>query len=323
MHFTALRTGNCKQFFTKLALKKQLFSLYILYIYEDIIDMTFVNAFTQFNRGFLNGAGFGLGIGMSSILNRVFFDINRSLNPFFSCNPFNSYFGGFNNYYEYDLGMLNFSQNFSSCADSSIWNFNTTVPQQTSGFDTFGALNTFNLTMPVVPQVTTSKKTEDKKDAKKEDKPSPNLNPNGSHAYEVLSRESALKRAKANPNLEELTKGEGWSISEGSFINDIPYARKGTSALLNRVCKEAGVTLTVTSALGTKNSPHAATSSAASHYNENNPKLDLGGGLTDAQAKELKSKLDKTGLFSRVAVESDGATSHLDVQFSDEAYKTV
>lgn len=146
---------------------------------------------------------------------------------------------------------------------------------------------------------------------------------NGTHCYASWDKDYALKQAEKDPNLERLTKGSGWSICSGSFINDIPYARVGTSALLDKVCKEAGVTLTVTSALGTKKSPHDKGDSSVSHYNENNPKLDFGGGLSESEANEIKKKLDKTGLFSRVAVENDGGTCHLDVQFKDSAYATV
>ena len=283
--------------------------------------MTFVSAFTQFNRGFLSGASFGLGVGISNVLSRVFFDINMSCNPFFSYTPFNSCFNGGGMFYNYDIDIMNNNRGFMPCNNSSIWNFDTTLQAPSSGIDTYGStsfFNTLSYNLPTLTPALPSIKTE------KGNKTSSKLSSNGSHIYATLSKADAEKRAKANSNLEKLSKGEGWSISENSFENDIPYARKGTGALLDKVCKEAGVTLTVTSALGTKTSPHnKGITGADSHYNENNPKLDLGGGLSDSQAKELKAKLDKTGLFSRVEVEPDGATSHLDVQFSDEAYKTV
>lgn len=142
-------------------------------------------------------------------------------------------------------------------------------------------------------------------------------------SYASMSREAALKAASADPNLEKLTGGTGWSVSDGSFIYDIPYAKKGTGAVLEKAASLIGESLVVTSALGTKDSPHVKNSGSVSHYNSNNPKLDLGGGLTPDQANSLKTKLDSTGLFSRITVESDGATAHLDVQIADSAFEKL
>lgn len=142
--------------------------------------------------------------------------------------------------------------------------------------------------------------------------------------YANMSRDEALKAAAHDSNLEKLTGGDSWSVSTASFQNDIPYAKKGTAELLNRVCNDCAITnLVVTSALGTKDSKHKSGSSPASHYNELNPKLDFGGGLSHADAEDLKTKLKRTGLFSRVEIEDHGKTSHLDVQFSDAAYKSL
>ena len=141
--------------------------------------------------------------------------------------------------------------------------------------------------------------------------------------YAALSRSSALEAAAKDPNLEKLTGGKGWSISESSFINDIPYARKGVSTILTRAAELTGETLVVTSALGTKDSPHAKGTSEASHYNSKNPKLDFGGGLSLSAAEALKKKLDDTGLFSRVDVEKDGDTAHLDVQIASSAFEKI
>lgn len=141
--------------------------------------------------------------------------------------------------------------------------------------------------------------------------------------YANMNRLEALKKAEKDPKLEKLTGGNGWSISEASFINDIPYAKKGTGLVLAKAARLTGENLVVTSALGTKDSPHAKNSGSASHYNSDNPKLDLGGGLSPEQANSLKAKLDSTGLFSRIMVESDGATAHLDVQIADSAFKSL
>ena len=144
-----------------------------------------------------------------------------------------------------------------------------------------------------------------------------------STSFASMTRSEALEAARNNPNLEHLSGGTGWSISSASFTNDIPYARKGTSDILARVSKQIGEDLVITSALGTKNSPHAKTSSSESHYNEENPKLDIGGGLSHTQAESLRSKLLNTGYFSRVEVEKHGDTAHLDVQIKDSAFKKL
>ena len=108
------------------------------------------------------------------------------------------------------------------------------------------------------------------------------------------------------------------------FCNDIPYAKKGTGALLTKISDEIGEELIVTSALGTKTSPHSKGNSSCSHYNEKNPKLDFGGGLNHSEATSLANKLKNTGYFSRVAVEANGdGNYHLDVQIKDSAYNSL
>ena len=143
------------------------------------------------------------------------------------------------------------------------------------------------------------------------------------NSYASMSRAAALEAASKDPNLEKLTGGTGWSVSDSSFVNDIPYAKKGTGAVLEKAATLTGETLVVTSALGTETSPHAKGNSSESHYNSANPKLDLGGGLSLSQAEQLKVKLEGTGLFSRVVVESDGDTAHLDIQIADSAFEKL
>ena len=141
------------------------------------------------------------------------------------------------------------------------------------------------------------------------------------YSFANMTRSEALSAAEGNANLEKLTGGANWTVSDASFQNDIPYARKGTSAILAKAASLAGENLVVTSALGTKNSPHVKSNSQASHYNSENPKLDLGGGLNQQRAYSLQSKLKNTGLFSRVAVEGHGdGTYHLDIQIADSAF---
>ena len=144
------------------------------------------------------------------------------------------------------------------------------------------------------------------------------------HKYANLTRTEALSLASRDSGLEELKNGTGWRISDNSFKNDIPYAKKGTGALLSQISAEIGEDLVVTSALGTKTSPHAKGSSSCSHYNENNPKLDFGGGLNQSEANRLANKLRNTDYFSRVAVEANGdGNYHLDVQIKDSAYNNL
>ena len=134
--------------------------------------------------------------------------------------------------------------------------------------------------------------------------------------FSTMTKTEAIRAAEASSYLEKLTAGNGWSVSSASFTNDIPYARKGMGSFLTRLSKEIGENLVVTSALGTATSPHAKD---GGHYDETNPKLDFGGGLTIAAAHSLKSKLDNTGYFSRVEVEVDGNTAHLDVKVKESA----
>lgn len=134
--------------------------------------------------------------------------------------------------------------------------------------------------------------------------------------YASLSRSAAISKAEADSNLEKLTGGTGWSISNASFKNDIPYAAKGVGNFLNKLTQEIGENLTITSALGTKNSPHAKN---GGHYSDTNPKLDFGGGLSVAQAKDLERKLNATEYFEFVKREDHGdGTAHLDVKIKSE-----
>lgn len=141
-----------------------------------------------------------------------------------------------------------------------------------------------------------------------------NSNSSGS-SFRYLSKESALARANSSSYLERLSGGANWRVCSNSFINDIPFAGKGINRFLDKLTSEIGTELVVTSALGTQNSPHVKN---GGHYDEKNPKLDFGGGLSHSSANDLANKLRATGYFSRVAVESDGSTSHLDVRIKPE-----
>ena len=71
------------------------------------------------------------------------------------------------------------------------------------------------------------------------------------------------------------------------------------------------------------NSPHVKNSGYCSHYNDKNPKLDIGNCRTESEAKALKTKLDQTGYFSHILAENVGGVWHLDVQIKDSAYSSL
>lgn len=144
--------------------------------------------------------------------------------------------------------------------------------------------------------------------------------------YRNLTREEALNAAKNDPSLERLVttvskNGHKVIISEASFVNDIPYAKKGTMDVLLAAADKIGRDLTITSALGCKTSPHSGTFTGNSHYNPTNPKIDFGGGLSPDEASRLEAELESTGLFNFVTREIDGKTAHLDAQIALSSYE--
>lgn len=135
------------------------------------------------------------------------------------------------------------------------------------------------------------------------------------NSYLHLSQKQAEEKAKKDSNLELLKGGKNWSVSNKSFVTDIPYAKKGTGAILDKVATMIGEKLVITSALGTGESgnPHQK-SGYESHHNAENPKLDI---RIRGNGKELANKLKSTGYFSRVSTEKD----HLDVQIDITKFK--
>lgn len=139
-------------------------------------------------------------------------------------------------------------------------------------------------------------------------------------SYSNLFKSDALRKAQNDARLEELKGGNGWRLA-GTFETDIPFAKKGTSRILDIVSKEIGEDLVITSALGTKgtsnkNSPHTV-GGYSSHHNAENPKLDIDVN-NRADGERLKAKLLATGYFSHIANEGD----HLDVQIDPDKYQT-
>ncbi len=138
--------------------------------------------------------------------------------------------------------------------------------------------------------------------------------------YAKLSKSVALKQAANDSRLESIAAGgTGWKVSSGDFQNDIMFATAGTTELLNSVVeeirkKDGNFSLTVTSALGTKTSPHRA----RGHYNVENVKLDFGGQMSKAKAEKVAQQLMATGKFDFANPECDGRTYHIDAQFKKE-----
>ena len=151
---------------------------------------------------------------------------------------------------------------------------------------------------------------------KKTSTPSSNKTISGSCnlSYSSLSISEATKKAEKDNNLEKLTSGKGWFVDTDSFKTDIPYAKKGMSNFLTKVCNETGLNLRITSALGTgtAGNPHVK-GGYSSHHNADNPKLDFGR-VDGVSLATMASKLRATGYFSRVENEGD----HLDVQVKPE-----
>lgn len=152
-------------------------------------------------------------------------------------------------------------------------------------------------------------------------------NTGGNGLYKNMLRKEAIENANKDDNLEKLKGGEGWSVATSCFKNDIPYAKKGINKLLDKLRELIGINFQITSALGTKNSPHNKgrnPNAAAGHYDQNNPKLDIQPmNCSVAAVEKLCAKFKATGLFKFVNVEkhSDGKTAHIDCQFSEEAFK--
>ena len=136
-------------------------------------------------------------------------------------------------------------------------------------------------------------------------------------SYQSLTQAQAREKALKDPNLEELKGGKNWSVSDRSFVTDIPFAKKGTSAILQKVSEMIGEDLVITSALGTgqKGNPHKL-DGYDSHHNAENPKLDI---RAHGNGNALAAKLRNTGYFSRVSIESD----HLDVQIDPSKFNEL
>ena len=243
---------------------------------------------------------------------------------FFQNLNMNYFYGGFNftpNWFMPNLftAMPNFSLFSQFTMPTFNWNmpsiFNINNFPQNNFFDSFNFNNnfTYNFNTNYVKPDTKLKKQNPSSSYNR------NISGNINNSYSRLSKSAAYQKALNDSNLENLSSGgRRWSISEASFRTDIPFARKGTKAILDRVTSIIGEDLVITSALGTgeAGNPHVK-SGYASHHNAENPKLDIS--TRGKNAAQLAAKLRNTGYFSRVSIESD----HLDVQIDPAKFKNL
>ena len=143
------------------------------------------------------------------------------------------------------------------------------------------------------------------------------------YKYADMYRSAALELAAKDPNLEDLRTKQysGWLL-KNTFATDIPFAKKGTAKILQKVYEMTGIKLEISSALGTNGngsgSPHQKNNGYSSHHNAENPKLDISYSSigNSMSGEDFAAKLRSTGLFNWILVEGD----HLDVQIHPDAY---
>ena len=255
--------------------------------------MTLYNPFTNLNTNYLT---YGLNT-QSSWFTPQFSSFCWNMPSFLN---FNSMFSSFFNpasFMTFDFSKLFPTTNVWE-NQASIWN-NTNFYNTTNWGDVF------------------IKKSDGNKTKKSSFHYAAKTSGNIDNTYLSLSKEKAFEKARKDSNLEELKGGKNWEISEASFKTDIPFAKKGTGKILDKVSDLIGEKLVITSALGTgeAGNPHQK-GGYASHHNAVNPKLDI---RISGNGQQLAQKLKETGYFSRVSLESD----HLDVQINPEKFKTV
>ena len=141
------------------------------------------------------------------------------------------------------------------------------------------------------------------------------------NSYANLSKTQAERKAQNDNRLERLDGGKGWSLAS-TFETDIPFAKRGTAKILDKVASLVGENLVITSALGTagtssQRTPHKI-GGYASHHNAENPKLDID--ITSrSHGEKLAQKLRETGYFNHISIESD----HLDVQIDPRKFESL
>lgn len=216
-----------------------------------------------------------------------------------------------NNWYMPNLPIPYYSANFINFNQVILF-CNYPILNNTNIFTTAANNNTENSTSEIK---TKKPKKEIKQETKAVNKTiQTNNNTEIDNSYMYLSLEQAKQKAKNDSNLELLKGGKNWSVACESFITDIPYAKKGTGVILDKVAGMIGEKLTITSALATgeKNNPHQK-NGYESHHNAENPKLDI---RTNGNGYLLAQKLESTGYFSLINVEGN----HLDVQINPSKF---
>ena len=228
---------------------------------------------------------------------------NYTMPNFLEPKPPMSYFsGGFttNNFFQTQTFPM-----FTSPSFSVVDAFGGMCSSMLNGFDPFSGFkieySQFNLGTPFFGIFEPSQSSKKKQTGKKY---------SANFKYDQYkTKSSAIAAAKKDPNLEELKNTNYITINNASFKTDIPFAKKGTMTILEKVSKILGYELIITSALATghPDNPHAHGN--RSHHNANNPKLDFAipSGMSD---NEFADKLRKTGYFSHVLPEGN----HVDVE---------
>ncbi len=268
--------------------------------------MAFYNLFTHLNT--MNNFNFGL----NSLLNPM--AVFTQFNVF--NQPFNNLCSNWNN----SASLFNF--NTPNIFMPSVFNLNTSynvAPQQlnTNSWCTnnYTLSDSYNFSLNNSSALT-NKTRYNSSNSSKSQRVSGNIN----NSYANLSKSDAYKKALGDSSLENLSSGgRKWKISSASFKTDIPFAKKGTGIILDRVAESLGVNLIVTSALGTgqAGNPHQR-GGYSSHHNAENPKLDLKI-PTGMNSATFAQKLRNTGYFSHVLNEGD----HVDVQINPEKFRSL
>ena len=223
--------------------------------------------------------------------------------------------------YKFDLPNTSSSSNFDSFDFSGLKNISTKTTETADSKKTFNTEIKTNNATGSTTETTKTTGSPRKSNTKK-------LRSKGkggaiNYKYKNMSRSDALAAAKKDNNLEDLStkNNSGWVLKH-TFATDIPYAKKGTATILQKVYEMTGIRMEISSALGTKGSgsgsPHKGMG-YSSHHNAENPKLDIS--YSSIAGKNMDGYkfadiLWNTGLFNWIYVEGD----HLDVQIDPDAY---
>ena len=141
----------------------------------------------------------------------------------------------------------------------------------------------------------------------------------GGKSTGTYGRNSLESTIKQNKEFESLNNKKN-KFKVQTFTEDIQYAKKGTSALLNSLASK-GANFEISGALGTAQSRHAGKQQGTGHYS--GTKLDFVPKKGET-FESLEKKLKASGQFSRVAIENAGtANAHIDAQVKKSYYDNI